>query len=127
LPIIDPRFVKLLEREGEVIAFIVAIPNLTKGIQRSKGYLFPIGIFQILWASKHANQLDMMLGAVRRDFQNTGLEIAMAISLIESAKMAGFKFIEAHLILETNRKMIAEMERVAIPVHKRFRVYRKEL
>jgi hypothetical protein len=127
LPIIDPRFVKVIEKEGEVIAFIIAIPNLTKGIQKSRGYLFPIGIFQILLASKKSKQLDLMLGAVRRDYQGTGIEVVMGISLIESARKADFKDIEAHLILENNYKMRAEIERLKIPVHKRFRVFRKEL
>jgi len=127
LPIIDPRFVKIIEKDGEVIAFIIAITNLTRGIQKSRGYLFPIGIIQILLESRKSEQLDLMLGAVRRDFQGTGLEVVMGISLIESARSAGFKEIEAHLILENNYKMRAEVERLQIPVHKRFRVFRKEL
>ena len=127
LPIIDPRFVKVIEKDGEVIAFIIAIPSLNIGIQKSKGYLFPIGIFQILLASKRTRQLDLMLGAVRRDFQGAGMEVVMGISLIEAARKADFKDIEAHLILENNHKMRAEVERLHIPVHKRFRVYRKEL
>ncbi len=127
LPIIDPRFVKLIEKDGEVISFIVAIPNLSIGIQKSKGYLFPIGIFQILIATKKARQLDLMLGAVRRDYQGTGLEVVMGISLIESARKADFKDMETHLILENNNKMRSEFERLKVPVYKRFRVFRKEI
>lgn len=127
LPIIDPRFVKIIEKEGEVIAFVVAIPNLTEGIRRSRGYLFPIGIFQILLASRKTKQMDLMLGAVRRDYQGTGLEVVMGISLIESARKADFKYMETHLILENNTKMRSEFERLKVPVYKRFRVFRKEL
>jgi len=127
LPIIDPRFVKIIEKEGEILGFIIAIPNLTKGIQKSRGYLFPIGIFQILIASKKTKKLDLMLGSVRRDYQGAGLEVVMGISLIESARKADFKEIEAHLILENNSKMRAEVERLHIPVFKKFRVFRKEI
>jgi len=127
LPIINPSFVKIIKKEGEVVAFVVAIPNLTTGIQKSKGYLFPIGIFQILIESRKTKQLDLMLAAVRRDYQGTGLEVVMGISLIESARAVGYKNVETHLILETNLKMRAEMERLKIPVLKRFRVFRKGL
>ena len=127
LPIIDPRFVKIIEKEGEVIAFVVAIPNLTEGIRKSRGYLFPIGIIQILLASRRTKQMDLMLGAVRRDYQGTGLEVVKGISLIESARKADFKYMETHLILENNIKMRSEFERLKVPVHKLFRVYRKEL
>lgn len=125
LPIINPNFVKIIEKGGEVLAFVIAIPSLTKGIQKSKGYLFPIGIFQILIESKKTRKLDLMLGAVRRDFQGAGLDIVMGISLIESARKSDFKDIEAHLILEDNLKMRAEIERLHIPVFKRFRIFKK--
>ncbi len=127
MPILDPRFVKIVVKEGQVIAFIVGIPNFTKGIQQSRGYLFPVGIFQLLWAERHTNQLDLMLGAVKREFQGLGLEVAMGLSIVESARKAGMEFIEVHLILETNRRMQAEMERLSLPVHKRFRVFQKSL
>jgi len=127
LPIINPRFVKIIEKDGEVISFIIGIPNLTKGIQKSRGYLFPIGIFQILLASRKTRQLDIMLGAVHRDYRGTGIEIVMALSLLESARKAEFEDISTHLILEDNHRMRAEFERLNIPVQNRFRVFRKEL
>ncbi len=127
LPVIDPRFVKLVEKNNKVIGFLVAIPNLTPGIQKSKGHLFPFGIFQILKAARRSKQLDLMLGAVKREVQGLGLEVAMGLRLVESARLAGFEFMEVHLILETNRKMRAEMERLNLPVHKRFRVFQKSL
>ncbi|HNX44374.1 MAG TPA: hypothetical protein PLJ84_09540 [Bacteroidales bacterium] len=127
MSIIDPRFVKIAVKEGVIIGFIVGLPNFTRGIQQSKGYLFPVGIFQILWAQKHTRQLDLMLGAVKREFQGLGLEVAMGLSIVESARKAGMEFIEVHLILETNRRMQAEMERLNLPVHKRFRVFQKSL
>lgn len=127
LPIIDPRFVKVVEKAGEVIAFIIGIPNLTVGIQKSRGYLFPIGIFQILLATRKTRQLDIMLGAVRRDYQGTGIELVMGLSLLESARKADFKELSTHLILENNVKMRAEVERLNIPILQRFRVFRKEI
>lgn len=127
MPILDPRFVKIVAKENRVIAFVVGIPNFTKGIQQSRGYLFPFGIFQILWAQKHTRQLDLMLGAVKREYQGLGLEVPMGLSIVESARKAGMEFIEVHLILETNKRMRAEMERLNLPVHKRFRVFQKTI
>lgn len=127
LPIIKPEFVKLIKFKGEVVAFIVAIPNFTKGIQRSKGRLFPFGIFHILRSMRKTKQMDLMLGAVRRDLRGGGLEVLMGLSLLESARKAKFEKIESHLILENNQKMRAELERLGIPVYKRFRVYAKTI
>jgi hypothetical protein len=68
-----------------------------------------------------------MLGAVHRDFQGTGIELVMGLSLLESARKADFKELSTHLILENNLKMRAEVERLNIPILQRFRVFRKEI
>lgn len=125
LPIIDPRFVKLITKEEKLIAFIIAIPNFTEGIQRSGGRLFPFGFISILNSIRKSKQLDLMLGAVESEFQGNGLEVAMGLRLIDSAKEAGFQDIEVHLVLENNTKMRNEIERLQIPIYKKFRVYRK--
>jgi len=125
LPIINPQFVKLIERSNKLVAFLIALPNFTKGIQKSKGHIFPIGFIHILRAIRKSKQLDLMLGAVEQEHQGTGLEVALGICLINSAKRAGFETVEAHLILENNYKMRTEMERLLIPIHKKFRVYKK--
>ena len=127
LQFIDPRFVKVIEKDSVMLGFLVGMPNITKGIQQSGGYLFPFGIFKILRSAKRSNQLDLMLGAVKKEYRGLGFEVAMGLKIIESAQKAGFEYIEVHVILETNRSMIAEMERLNIPVHKYFRVYRKAL
>ncbi len=43
LPVIDPRFVKTAMADGEVVGFIVGIPNIVPGIRRARGRLLPFG------------------------------------------------------------------------------------
>ncbi len=127
LPILDPRFIKLIEKDGQLLAFIIALPHMTAGIQKSKGHLFPFGIIHILRAAKTTKQLDLMLGAVHPQFQGMGIDLLMMIPLLESAKKGNYTEIEIHLMLETNKSMLNEMERLKARLHKRFRVYQKSL
>lgn len=127
MPILDPRFIKVIEYNNEVAAFIIGIPNMTSGIQKSRGRLLPFGLFHIMSAARKTRQLDMMLGAVKNDLQGQGLEVLMALGLLKSMKQAGYEQIEIHLVLETNHRMIAEMERAGATVHKRFRVFGKDI
>jgi hypothetical protein len=126
-PILNPHFVKIITCKGEVVAFLVGIPNLTHGIQRARGRLFPFGIFKIIIDSKRTRQLDLMLGAIKEGFRGRGLDVLLGTSIVRSAKELNFKTIEIHLMLETNLKILAEMEKAEATLHKRFRVYRKEL
>lgn len=127
MDVLDPRFVKGIIKEGQVVAFIVGLPNFTPGVQKAKGRLFPFGFIHILRAMKTTRQLDLMLGAVKPSCQGSGYEILMATKLIESCRKAGLDYMEVHLVLETNVKMLAELERVEAQVHKKFRVFGKVL
>jgi len=127
LPILDVRFIKLIFDKDVLIAFIVGLPNLTPGIQKAKGKLFPFGIFHILNSMRQATQLDLMLGAVKPRYQRRGLEVMMAMALFRSCLDAGYKNMEIHLVLESNTKMIAELTRSGSNCIKRFRVYQKSL
>ncbi len=127
MQIIDSRFIKAIQLNGRLVAFLIALPHMTAGIQKSKGYLFPFGIFHILRAAKKTKQLDLMLGAVHPDYQGLGLEVLMTIKLFDSMVDAGYNTLEVHLMLETNNKVLAEMKHAGAKLHKRFRVYQKLL
>jgi len=127
MDVLDPRFVKTIMKNEEVVSFIVGLPNFTPGIQKAKGRILPFGIIHILRAMKKTKQLDLMLGAVKPVYQGLGFEILMAIKLIQSCRKAGLTTMEIHLVLETNTKMLAELDRVGATVLKRFRVFGKEL
>jgi hypothetical protein len=127
MPVLDPRFIKIITHNDELVAFIVGVPNMSKGIQRAKGKLFPFGWYHILKSMRSTSQLDLMLGAIKPEHQGLGLEICMGMLMLESARQAGIKNIETHLILETNTKMRAVVERIDAKMVKRFRVFQKKL
>ncbi|HEK85527.1 MAG TPA: hypothetical protein ENO29_04115 [Candidatus Aminicenantes bacterium] len=127
LPVLDPRFVKGVLKDGQVVAFIVGIPDLTAGIKKARGRLFPFGIFHILRASKKTKQLDLLLGAIKKEYRGQGLDALMGMAMISSAQKAGFEIIDTHHEMETNVRVRAEMERVGGQVYKIYRVYQKPL
>ncbi|MFQ5722527.1 MAG: hypothetical protein ACE5GI_08540 [Candidatus Aminicenantales bacterium] len=127
LPVIDPRFVKVVKKEGEIVAFIVGIPDLTEGIQKARGRLFPFGFLKILRAAKKTKQLDLLLGAIKEQYRGRGLDVLMGVKMILSAHEAGLEIIDTHHEMETNLKVRAEMEKMGGQVYKIFRVYQKAL
>jgi hypothetical protein len=51
----------------------------------------------------------------------------MAVKLLESAKKEGKTVLDSHLMLESNLKVRAELEKMGGQVYKRYRVYQKQL
>jgi hypothetical protein len=81
----------------------------------------------ILWSARKTKQLDLFLGAIREDYRNLGLDAMMAIKMRETAKKAGFEYVDSHLELEDNFKVRAEMERAGGKVYKKYRIFVKDL
>jgi GNAT superfamily N-acetyltransferase len=127
LPILDPRFVKVVAKEGEVLSFIVAMPDMTDGINKARGHLFPFGFIHVLRAAKRTKQLDLLLGAVKEPYRNQGLDVLMGVKVLESASKAGIEMMDTHHEMEANVKVRAEMERMGGKIYKRYRAYQKAL
>jgi hypothetical protein len=128
LMVLDPRFLKIICNEyNEVIAFVLGMPDLSLGVKRSKGYMLPFGIFQVLHSQKITKQLNLLLGAVHPNYQNRGLSTLLGVNLLKEAQAAGMERIDSHLELENNVKVRGEMEKMGGIVYKRFRIFGKSI
>jgi hypothetical protein len=128
MPILDPKFVKIVTNtDNKVVAFMVSMPNCYRGLQKARGRLFPLGLFYILSAMKHAESINTMLGAVHPEYQKQGLDIFLGLATIATAKAAGMKNMDSHVVMETNPGMQDVFERYNTKLIKRFRVYKKDL
>jgi hypothetical protein len=127
LPVLDPRFVKGVLKDGELVAFVVGIPDMTEGIQRARGRLFPFGFLKILRAAKKTKQLDLLLGAIKEKYRGLGLDVLMGVKMIMTAREAGMEMMDTHHEMEENVKVRAEMEKMGGKIYKKFRIYQKYL
>jgi len=128
LLIMDPRLIKVVvDEKNEPVAFVIAMPDISKGIKRSRGYILPVGIIYILIAGRRTKQLNLLLGAVRPDYQNRGLDIVVGAAVLESARRQKMEYLDSHLEMETNTRVRAEMEHMDGKVYKTYRVFGKSL
>lgn len=127
IPILDPRFVKVVTLDDEVVSFALGIPDMSKGIRAARGRLYPFGFLKILRARRKSKRLDMLLGAIKAEHRGKGLDVLMANALYASARKAGMQASDSHHELEENVKMRAEMEKLGGRIYKRHRLYCKEL
>jgi ribosomal protein S18 acetylase RimI-like enzyme len=127
LPILDPKFIKVVEGKEGLIGFAIGMPDIAEGIRLAKGKLFPFGILKIIREAKRSKKLVMMLGGVKKEYRGNGIDVMMAVKMMESAIRAGMDLADSHLILEDNKRMRAEFERVGGKVIKRYRIYQKDL
>jgi len=125
LPVVDPRFVKAVKKDGEAVAFIIAMPDMTEGIRKARGRLLPFGFIHVLRAAKKTKQLDLLLGAVKEQYRGQGLDVLMGVKTLMSAHEAGYEMMDTHHEMEANVKVRAEMERMGGIIYKRYRAFYK--
>jgi len=127
IPILDPKYIKVVMSDGQMAGFAVGMPDVSPGIRACRGRLIPFGLLQVLRESKRTKKLMMMLGGVKKEYRGRGLDVLMGVKILESAIKSRMELIDSHLVLEDNHKMRAEYERVGGKVVKKFRIYQKSL
>ena len=131
LPIIDLRMLTLItDAEDKLVAVGISMPSLSEALQKSRGRLLPLGWFYLLKAlfmKKRAKMLDLLLVAVKPEYQNKGVNALLFSDLIPVYQKLGFIFAESNPELEHNGKVQAQWEYFETVQHKRRRAFVKEI
>lgn len=130
LTFIDLDMVSFVENEdGELVACGVTIPSLASALRKARGRLFPFGWFYLLKALffSKSDIVDLLLVAVNRDYRSKGLHAIIFADLIPSLIRMGFKYAESNPELETNQRVQTLWGPFESQIHKRRRIYTKEL
>ena len=131
LPILDLRMVTLVvDSEDQVIAAGISMPSLSEALQKGKGRLLPFGWFHLLkviFLKKYPKVLDLLLVAVKPEYQNKGVNALLFYDLIPVYQKIGFEYAESNPELELNDKVQAQWEYFKTEQHKRRRCFKKEI
>lgn len=125
---IKPGFVPVvLNEKGEVVAFGITMPSLSKAFQKAKGKLFPFGLIHILKALKKNDRVDLYLTGVRPDYQDKGVNALMMYEINKIYIANNISYAESNPELESNSKVQAQWRHYEGRQHKRRRCYIKHL
>ena len=126
----DPEMIPVVENpKGDIIGVAVTMHSLTEALQRTNGRLFPLGWWHLLKALKwkRSNHVDMLLIAVRPDYQGQGVNALFFDDLISIYQKRGIKRAETGPTLEENIMSLSQWKPFNPQIIKRRRCYTKEL
>ena len=131
LPILDLRMVTLItDQNGELVAVGISMPSLSEALQKAHGRLLPFGWYHLLKAlffKRRAKMLDLLLVAVKPEYQNKGVNALLFTDLIPVYQQLGFEYAESNPEMELNGKVQAQWEYFRTEQHKRRRAFRKAI
>ena len=111
----------------ELIAVGISIPSMARALIKNRGRLFPMGWKPLLQAFKHNDVVDLMLIAVKPEYQNKGVNSLLFTDLIPCFNQNGYKYAESNRELELNTKVLKQWEYFEREQHKRRRAFTKEI
>lgn len=99
----------IVNEKDELVCFGVALPSLTRAMQRARGRMFPLGFYHLLRAlyGRRARVCDLMLVAAHPDVQNIGAAALLFTDMIPQFRRLGTEYAESNPELVDNQRIHA--------------------
>lgn len=118
----------IVNKYDELVGVGISMPSMSRALQKSGGKFFPFGWFHLLKGLKGKNdRVDLLLVAVRPDYQAKGVNALLFVDLIPQYIKYGFEYAESNPEMEGNDKVQNQWEAFNPRLAKRRRSFVKHL
>jgi GNAT superfamily N-acetyltransferase len=124
-PVVIPDFVPVAEKDGRIIGFGIALPDLNVVFRKNRsGWLLPV-LPRLLWSLKmrKIRRARILLLGVIPEYRGKAVDAMLYHWIWTRAEKLGFRWGEAGWILEDNTAMNAGLEKMTFRVYKTYRLY----
>lgn len=126
--ILDPDFCLVAEKDGQVIGFALALPDINQVLRKVKrGRLLPWGLFTILLQKRKINAVRIIALGVVEAYRKMGIEGCFYGQIMQAYRDKKYKSAEASWILENNDLMNRALIQMNTTLYKRYRIFEKAL
>ncbi|MGD0101847.1 MAG: GNAT family N-acetyltransferase [Acidobacteriota bacterium] len=126
--IVDPRVLLIAEKDGEPLAFSLALPDFNQALKKVNGRLFPFGLAKLIYYGRQVRQVRVLaLGIVKKVQNWNGLGAALYYESFRRGVAAGYRSCEFSWTIESNDLINRSMQLFGAEIYKRYRIYQKAL
>ena len=117
------------DADDNLIGVGIAIPSLSRALQKSHGKMLPFGWWHLMRAMYFniTDTVDLLLVAVKPEYQSKGVNALLFTDLIPYFQKYKFKYAESNPELEMNQKVQLQWQYFETRQHKRRRAYGKRI
>ena len=128
--LVDKQLIPIVMNDkDEMVGAAITMASLTHAMQKTGGRLWPFGWWHLLKSLrlKHENHVEMLLVAVRPDYQGLGVNALFFDDLIPIYNKYGFEWAETGPQLENNVRELSQWKPLQPEYVKRRRCYKKTI
>ncbi len=124
----DPKLIKIILYNDEVIGFLLAFPDISEALQRMKGRITPWGILDLMREFKKTRIVSLNGAGVLPEYQGRGGNVLMYDEMARTFKDYNqYDFGELTQVAETAVQMRKDLISMGGKAYKNHRVYRKQI
>ena len=124
---LDPDLLLIAEVNGEMAGFSLALPDFNQALIKLNGRLWPFGILKLLWYRRKIDMIRVITMGVLKRFRHMGIDNYFYVETWRRSVAKGMPRGEMSWILENNAAMNNALRNLGFRIHKRYRVYDREL
>jgi hypothetical protein len=126
-PIFDPRCTVCAEVNGEMVACVVAVPDINQALKGTDGRLFPLGLLRLLLRKRYVSQVRLLLLGIDERHRRLGLFPLLLAEWHRQMQRTPYLRAEFSWVLEDNRDINKPAELAGATRYKTYRIYEKAL
>jgi hypothetical protein len=128
LQVTRPEMLKVIvNRDEEIVGFLLAFINVGRALQRCRGRLFPFGWFHVLREMRRTDLLDVNGMGILEEYRGLGGNIVMYNELHRSLHSGQFVHADMTQMADLVVNMLSDANTLGGSRYKVHRVYRKSL
>jgi GNAT superfamily N-acetyltransferase len=123
----DPKLIKVVMKDDELVGFLFAYPDVSAAVQRTKGKLFPFGWLDLWLELRRTKWVNINGAAITQKYRGGGGTALLFSEMEKSVVEGGFHHADLVQIGADNDKMQREIGALGIDFYKTHRLYRKTI
>jgi hypothetical protein len=124
----DPKLIKIVMKDDVPVGFLMAYPDVSAALQKTRGRLFPFGWWTLLRELRRTDWLNINGAGLIPEYRGSGGTAILYSEIFKSVVESGqFRHAEVVQIGVENENMQREMENFGVDFYKTHRTYVREL
>lgn len=120
----DPRLIKIIVREDEMVGFLFGFPDVSAALQRAHGRLTPWALVDLFLEMRRTKWLALNGAGLIPEFHGVGGNALLYAEMENTIRERGFEHADLTQVAETAVQMRRDLENVGGKMYKNHRVYR---
>ncbi len=119
----DPRYIKLIIHEEDVVGFLLAFPDVSAALQRARGRLFPFAIFDLFLEMRRTDWVAINGAGILPAYHGRGGNALLYSEMEKTLRSSGFEHADFTQVAESAVQMRRDLENLGGKAYKNHRVF----